>query len=159
VAGVLASGAFAACVGMPVGRWAAAPASGGLSASARAEPGFRRLRGCLPVEVGGEERFAVGWAPDASGPELGTHVSHGVVGESVACILADSLAGAGSLDGALGYFGAGCGLFDGQLSEHADGELPERVLLGVAVLGECVIEVAYKPGLSLSSILLDSLPM
>ncbi len=59
----------------------------------------------------------------------------GVLGELRARCLADGLAGAGALDGALGHSGAGCGLRDGQLAKHADGELPERGAAGLAVFG------------------------
>ena len=106
----------------------------GLSASARAELRLR-FRRALSVEVGGEQRLAVWRPPDAGGAELGARVLDGVVGELRARCLADRLAGAGSLDGALRHPGAGCGLRDGQLAKHADGELPARVLVGLAVLG------------------------
>jgi len=53
VTGAPACGTLAACVGMPFGHWAAAPASGGLSASARAEAGVCG-RVALPVEVSSE---------------------------------------------------------------------------------------------------------
>src|ERR1017187_378128 len=51
----------------------------GLTASACAELGLRGGR-ALPVEVGGEQCFAVWWPRDAGGSELGTRVLDGVVG-------------------------------------------------------------------------------
>ena len=54
-----------------------------MPASARAEPGLQ-LGGELPVEVGGEQRFAVGRARDAGFAELGARVLDGVVGELLA---------------------------------------------------------------------------
>jgi hypothetical protein len=51
-----------------------------LPTTARAEPGFQ-LGGELPVEVRGEQRFAVWRAADAGGSEPGARVLDGVVGE------------------------------------------------------------------------------
>jgi hypothetical protein len=76
----------------------------------------------------------------------GAGVLDGVVGELRTGGLAEGLAGAGSLHGALRHSGAGCGLRDGQLAKHADGELPERVAAGLAVLGELVVLVGDEPG-------------
>ena len=90
----------------------------GPPASARAERGVW-VRRSLPVVVGWRVALrGLAAAGCRRGAELGAGVLDGVVGEVRASGLADGLAGAGSLDGALRHSGAARCLLDGQLADH-----------------------------------------
>jgi hypothetical protein len=98
----------------------------------------------LSVVVCGEERFVVGGGSDAGGSELGARVPDRVCGELGAGRFADRVAGTSALDGALRYAGAGCHLCDWKSAEYGRGELGERVVLGVGVFGEDVVEAGHE---------------